>query len=480
MRRDDATDRPRGVSALGLALTALVAVLLGGASAWPLASPARIALALGHSGVLFAAMAVFVLWLPRKLSLPMQIFVAMVAGVATGWVFAALGGGAFVSEYLGIFGTLFVLLLKLVITPLIFVSIVCGVAGIGDVRRLGGLGVKAIGYYMGTTAVAVLIGLTLVNVIQPGGGRETREFLAAETERTEEGEPPSSMGMKIQNDVLPVIISNPVMAGQSPIAVIFFAILLGAALATLGKEGAGALEAFRSLDRAFITVILWVMALAPIGVFALMAGVISELGLSYIITLALYCFTVLLGLTLHLAFLSCVVTPVLAGVSPLRFLRGMVPAFEVAFSTSSSTATLPVTIDCATRSLGADKNISHFMLPIGATINMDGTALYVSVASLFIAQVYGIELGLGQQVMVFLTAVMVSVGTAGIPGASLGLMSIILISAGIPVEGIGIVVGVDRILDMSRTVVNVTGDSVGTLVVSRSEGQLDREKRTGR
>jgi Na+/H+-dicarboxylate symporter len=181
---------------------------------------------------------------------------------------------------------------------------------------------------------------------------------------------------------------------------------------------------------------------------------------------------VLLGLGLHFCLLTCVLCPLLGKVSARRFLSGMGPAFGVAFSTSSSSATLPVSIDCATRRVGTDPNITGFMLPIGATINMDGTALYVSVASLFIAQVYGLHLSFQAEVMVFLTAILVSVGTAGIPGASIGLISIILSGAGIPVEGIGFILGVDRILDMSRTVVNMTGDCVGAVVVSRSEGLM--------
>ncbi|HOH31224.1 MAG TPA: dicarboxylate/amino acid:cation symporter, partial [Candidatus Hydrogenedentes bacterium] len=236
------------------------------------------------------------------------------------------------------------------------------------------------------------------------------------------------------------------------------------------KDGLPALQVFQSLDKAFITIILWVMRLAPVGVFALMARTISELGIAYMVTLAKYFGTVMLGLGLHFCLLTCVLCPLLGGVSPRRFLRAMAPAIQLAFSTSSSSATLPMSLTCATKRLGADPNISNFMLPVGATVNMDGTALYLTVASLFIAQVYGIPLSFQEQFMVFLTAVLASIGTAGIPGASIGLMSIVLASASIPVEGIAIVIGVDRLLDMTRTIVNVTGDCVGVIVVCRSEG----------
>ena len=425
---------------------------------------------LAQSLFLLAALAAFVLILPRHLTLPIQILIAMLAGVAVGWLLPMWDAEAFVSDYLGIFGTLFILLLTVVIIPLIFVSIVCGVSGIGDVRKLGALGIKTIGYYVLTTALAVLIGLTVVNALRPGLDRAG--LLGDIRPAAEVAELEKSLGQIIQEDILPVIIQNPIMANQDAIAIIFFAILLGAALSTLGKTGESAIAVFQGLDQAFITIILWVMKLAPLGVFALMARAISELGIEYMLTLAKYVITVLLGLGIHFCILVFLVCPLLGRVSPRRFLRGMLPAFEVSFSTSSSAATIPVTIECASKRIGANKNICNFMVPIGATINMDGTALYVSVASLFIAQVYGIDLSVQQQLMVFLTAVMVSVGTAGIPGASIGLMSIILTSAGIPVEGIGIVIGVDRILDMSRTVINITGDSIGTVVVSQSEGAM--------
>jgi Na+/H+-dicarboxylate symporter len=442
-----------------------LAIGLGAMSSWPLTSaPWPFFL---HTLFFIVTLAVFFLLLPRRLGLPLQILAAMALGIAAGWAAAALGDKSLITDYLGIFGKLFILLLKVVIIPLIFVSVLCGVAGIGDVRKLGALGVKTIGYYFITTSIAVIIGLTLVNTIGPGKGREQlkEEFLTEESGAAE-----VSYGMIIQQKVLPAIIQNPIMAGESPIVIIFMALLLGAALAALGEEGKAALHVFRSLDKAFIMIVMWVMKLAPIGVFALMARAISDLGLSYMLTLAKYCFTVLGGLSLHFIVLTCVLCPLFGRVSPLRFLRGMLPAFGVSFSTSSSSATLPVTIRCVSKRIGANENISNFMLPVGATINMDGTALYLSVASLFIAQVYGMQLSLQSQFLVFLTAVFASVGTAGIPGASIGLMSIILASAGVPVEGIGIVIGVDRILDMSRTVVNITGDSVGAVVVSRSEG----------
>jgi Na+/H+-dicarboxylate symporter len=471
----------------GILAIALLSLFLGFAAAFssqtiPGSGPAITpslgsvsAAGLAGSTIVFCVLVLLFRVLPKRLGLPVQIFVAMILGVVAGRLLPWMGFEVLITDYVGIFGKLFILLLKLVIIPLIFVSIVCGVAGIGDVRKLGSLGFKTLAYYFCTTAVAVLIGLACVNLLRPGIGRESlRDTLVQEEAAAaqESEEPAPSLGTRIQQEMLPRIIQNPIMAGQNPLVIIFFAILLGAALAALNAEAEPALRVFRALDKAFITLVLWVMNMAPVGVFALMATAIADLGLGYVATLGKYCLTVFLGLGIHFCFLTLLVIPLLARISPLRYLRGMIPAFELSFSSSSSSATLPVTIDCASRGVGADENICNFMLPVGATINMDGTALYTSIASLFIAQVYGIELGLQQQLMVFLTAILVSVGTAGIPGASIGLLSIILSSVGIPVEGIGLIVGVDRLLDMSRTVVNITGDSVGAVVVSRSERVL--------
>lgn len=446
-----------------------VALLAGIASGWPLDSAGAVFAAGGYAAVSFGVLVLFLAVLPPRMGLPSQVFVAMVTGTLAGWLSTFAGAEAFVSDYLGILGTLFVLLLKVVIIPLIFVSVLCGVAGVGDARKLGSLGAKTIFYFLSTTALAVFTGILLVQLLHPGLGRESLREVAQQEAQTETA---LNLGQRIQQEVLPGVIQNPIMAGQSPIVIIFMALLLGAALASLGEKGEPALRVFKSLDEAFVAIIGWIMFLAPAGVFALMARVIAELGVGYMLTLAKYCGTVLGGLTIHFLVISCVLIPLFARMRPMRFLRAMAPAFQLAFSTSSSNATLPVNMDCVIRRAGADPNIAGFVLPIGATVNMDGTALYVSIASIFIGQVYGINLSLQQQFMVFLTAVLVSVGTAGIPGASVGLISIILTTVGIPMEGLAIVIGVDRLLDMSRTVVNITGDAAGAVILSHGEGKL--------
>lgn len=447
----------------------ICALFVGLSAAWPMDGATAGIRAISYSGVTFGVLVFFLAVLPPRLGLPSQVFIAMVSGSVFGWLSTLTGSEAFVSDYLGILGTLFILLLKVVIIPLIFVSVLCGVAGVGDIRKLGSLGVKTIVYFLSTTALAVVSGIVLVQLLHPGIGRESLREIA---QKEETAEVALSLGQRIQQEILPAVIQNPIMAGQSPIVIIFMALLLGAALASLGEKGEPALKVFKSLDDAFVAIIGWVMLLAPAGVFALMARVIAELGVGYMVTLAKYCGTVLGGLTLHFLVVTCLLVPLLAHMRPMRFLRAMAPAFQLAFSTSSSNATLPVNMDCVIRRAGADPNIAGFVLPIGATVNMDGTALYVSVASIFIGQVYGIDLTLQQQFMVFLTAVLVSVGTAGIPGASVGLISIILTAVGIPVEGLAIVIGVDRLLDMSRTVVNITGDAAGAVILSHGEGKL--------
>lgn len=424
-----------------------------------------------RAAITIGVLVMFLLVLPRRFKLPTQIFLAMLGGVLAGWCFKLMHAESFAVDYLNIFGAAFILLLKLVITPLIFVSIICGVSGIGDPRKLGTVGFKAIAYYLCTTGVAVLIGFLCVNAIRPGTGRTDLQISSDATPASAEASgQATSAGRAIQDAALPAIIQNPIMAGQNPLAIIFFAILLGGSIASLGARAKPAIEVFQVFDKALIQLVLWIMYLAPIGVFTLMSKAIAELGIDYIVSLAWYVVTVVAGLGLHFAFLVCIVLPLVARVSPVRFIKGIAPALELSFSTSSSSATLPVTIDCTSRRIGADENVTSFMLPIGATVNMDGTALYQAVAVLFIAQVLNKDLTLAQQFGVFVSATMVSIGTAGIPGGSIALMPLVLKQAGIGAEYVGIVIGVDRFLDMCRTVVNITGDSVGAIVVSRSEG----------
>ncbi len=445
-----------------------LAVILATLSTWPIDSLTQFVRFLLHFSLLVAIFLLFVDILPKRTSLPTQILVALFCGALMGKSFALMGSREMVTDYLGILGTLFILLLRLVVMPLIFVSVVCGVAGMNDFKRLGKIGTKAFAYYLLTTCVAVLIGLTLVNLIDPGF-RFGDSFLGSQTEKETNT---ASYGAIFQQKTLPAFLQSPFFPGQNPISVIVFAMLLGSALASLGASGQVALSVFQSLDSALVRIIHWIMLLAPIGVFSLISRVFAQEGFMYVFALSKFFTTVIIGLAIHFFILVFVLVPRLGKMPGKQFLEGVFPALEMAFSTSSSNATLPTSLNCTIERLGADPNISHFMLPVGATVNMDGTALYVAVASVFIAQVYNIPLELKQQVTIFITAILVSIGTAGIPGASIGLLGVIFQTVGIPMEGIGLILGVDRFLDMCRTVINVTGDCAGTIIVSRSETRV--------
>jgi Na+/H+-dicarboxylate symporter len=437
--------------------------------------------------ILFASMTFFLAFLHRKLGTPGQIFVGMALGVLLGWIMKEAGRPEFVTDYLNIFGRIFLLALTMVIVPLVFVSVLLGVAGLGDIRKVGALGGKTLAYYFTTTGIAILIGLACVDIIRPGAGLSELivQVQVAEPVESAPGEdaeapppPKPSTGKTLQDSLLPRILQSPIRTdefGVSILAVIMFAILFGAALMADPERSAPAIKVFQAIDKAMVTLVIWIMALAPIGVFALMANAIATLGIEYIQQLSVYFLTVLLGLVLHFSLLVFVVVPRVGKISWTRFLRGMAPAMQVAFSTSSSSATLPVSIECAIERVGLNKGVTRFMLPVGATINMDGTALYTAVASIFVAQVYGMDMGFTEQLMIFLTAVAVSVGTAGIPGASLAMMTIIFTAVQIPIEGIGLIVGLDRVLDMCRTTVNITGDSAGAAVLSRFEPETPEE-----
>jgi Na+/H+-dicarboxylate symporter len=394
-----------------------------------------------------------------------QIFIAMGLGVAAG---AVLGERV---QYISFLGDIFMLLLKMIIAPLILASIVTGVASIGDVTKLGKLGAKTVLYYGVTTWTAILIGLLLVNVMKPGVGIEialpqgVEEKALADTMATSPG--------AFMRGQVETIIQNPfeALANTQVMAVIFFSLLLGAVLATLGERAASVTDFFAGFNEAMMKLTGWIMKLAPIGVFSLIAVVIAESGFGIITSLGKYVVTVVLGLAIHGTVLLLLFLRAVGRMSPRHFFEGMRSALAIAFSTASSSSTLPVTMECATDNLKVSTRTASFVLPLGATVNMDGTALYESVAALFIAQAYGIRLGLGAQALVFVTATLAAVGAAGIPSAGLVTMTIVLKAVGLPLEGAALIYGVDRFLDMFRTAVNVMGDSVGAVVIARSEGE---------
>ncbi len=389
-----------------------------------------------------------------------QILIAMGLALVAGTVAPSA------TKSLGFLGDVFLKLLKLIIIPLITFSLAAGVASIGNLRSVGRIGLKTFAYYTFTTASAITIGLVLVNVIKPGRGVSLP--LSAAPEHILGGR------TTIGEILLGLIPDNPVaaMAQANYLQVIVFALAVGAFVTLLEGEHHrvwttfidGGFELFMRMTSAIIK-------LAPIGVFALLGRTIAEVGLGVLKPLAWYMLTVALALAIQGLVVLPLMVRFLARRAPGAYARSFLPALLTAFSTASSNATLPLTMECAEDRAGISNRIASFVLPLGATINMNGTALYEAIAALFIAQIYGIDLTLGQQLLVLLTALLAGVGSAGIPMAGLVMMAIVLRSVGLPLEGIGYIIGVDRILDMARTTLNVWGDMVGAGVVAHSEGE---------
>jgi Na+/H+-dicarboxylate symporter len=401
-----------------------------------------------------------------------KIIIGMAAGVVVGLVInesSAVPGViktpvSFVfAPLIGPVGQIFIKLLKMLIVPLIMASMITGVARVGDIRKLGGLGGKTFVFYITTTFMSVLVGLILVNIIRPGAGAPEIGGDVPDAVRTH---------VTIGTILLNMIPANPVkaMAEMQILPLIVFSLLFGAVLTTIGEKGRPLIELFESLNEAMMKLTDWVIRLAPYGVFALLASVVVETGPGIFANLGKYMATVLLGLTVHALVTLPILLKLVGGANPKKYFGKVAPALTTAFSTASSSATLPLTIDCVEAKAKVSPRVSSFVLPLGATINMDGTALYESVAAVFIAQVYGIDLSFGQQVLIFLTATLAAIGAAGIPSAGLVTMAIVLNAVGLPLEGIGMILAVDRILDMCRTTVNVWGDTVGCAVVARLSG----------
>ncbi|OGG54180.1 MAG: hypothetical protein A3F84_22885 [Candidatus Handelsmanbacteria bacterium RIFCSPLOWO2_12_FULL_64_10] len=398
-----------------------------------------------------------------------RILIGIAAGIAVGLALPAQ------TAYLKPVGDLFVRLLKMLIAPLILSAIVTGVVSLGDLARLGRMGGKALAYYLTTGAFAVLNGLLLVNLIRPGEG--TNIVVQEVPEIVRKGAP------NLVNDVLlPIVPTNvfQALADGNVLAIIFFGVLMGAALSVVGDRGKPLLSALDGLGVAMMRVTEWVMAVAPLGVFALMASLIGASGLSVLIPLLKYVVTVLLGVGLHGAVTLCLLLYLVGRRRPLSYARTVSPALTTAFATSSSAATLPVTYETLVKKAGISPRVASFFLPISSMINSDGTAVYEAVAAVFIAQVYGIHLTAAQQVLVFLTAMAASVGAPGIPSAGLVTMAMVLRAVGLPLEGIALLLPVDRILDQFRTACNVFGDCVGAAILERSEGDgVNRDEPNG-
>ena len=417
-----------------------------------------------------------------------QIILGLILGLLFGVLSAFQGWGEFVTDWVKPFGTIFITALKLIAVPLVLASLITGVASLADLRKLSRIGGKTIGIYLMTTAIAVTVGVLLADIVRPGDAfsPELRDGLVAAFSQDATSRAESAAGVADRGPLQFLVdaVSENAFASfsnnGSMLQVVVIAILFGIGLVQIPPEKAAPVLAFfDGLNDVVIKLVDIVMLLAPIGVFALLADtIVATAGddpsqiLNLLNGLSRYMFVVLLGLLIH----TVVVYPtLLKTMSPMKlgdFYKGIAPAQLVAFSTSSSGATLPVTMERCEEKLGVSEEVSSFVLPLGATINMDGTALYQAIATLFIAQAFNLDLGLGAQVTIVLTAVLASIGTAAVPGAGIIMLVIILEAVGVPAAGIALILGVDRILDMCRTVTNVTGDATVAIVVASSEDQL--------
>ena len=395
----------------------------------------------------------------------------MGGGFAAG-VLLNLFGGAFVEEYvvegaLHIGGAIFLASLKLLVVPLVFVSLVCGTAALDDITKLGRIGGRTLALYLMTTAIAISLALLATSVVRPGDGFDLRTDVSFAAQQA-----PS-----LAETLINLFPSNPVraMAEGNMLQIIVFAVLFGLAVTMAGNPGKRVLALFNDLNGVILRLVMLLMTMAPYGVFCLIAKVFALQGFAAILPLARYFFVVLAVLLVHALVTYPGLLRLLSGLNPVTFFRKMRDPLVLAFSTASSNATLPVTLENAERRLGVHNSIASFTIPLGATINMDGTAIMQGVATGFIAQAYGIDIGATGYLMVVLTATLASIGTAGVPGVGLIMLAMVLRQVNLPVEGIGLIIGVDRLLDMIRTAVNVTGDCAVTCIVAKAEGRLSSE-----
>ena len=426
--------------------------------------------------------------MPWYKKLHWQIIIGLVLGLAFGVVAAMQGWGDFTTNWIAPFGTIFLNLLKLIAVPLVIASLIMGVTSLSDLRQLSRIGGKTLALYLGTTALAITVGLTFVNVMQPGRTvpEELRSSLEMRYEQNvEEGQGLAETAQErgpLQPlvNMVPGNFFNAATDNSNMLQIVFVAIFVGIGLLLIPREKAEPLVAFfDGLNDLVIKLVELIMLTAPVGVFALLADTITTIAaesagqiLELLGALAYYCLAVVLGLATMVFIVYPLLLKLFTSMPVGAFFRGIAPAQLVAFSTSSSGATLPVTMDCAEKNLGVSEEVSSFVLPLGATINMDGTALYQGVAAIFIGQVLGIGLTLGQQIELVLLVVLISIGTAAVPSAGIVMLVIVLENFGIPAAGIALIVGVDRPLDMLRTTNNITGDAMVASVVAASEGQL--------
>ena len=411
----------------------------------------------------------------KKLGLTTKIFIGLLVGLVVGVIFnLAIPHGyirdtVFVEGIFYVIGNGFIRLMKMLVVPLVFCSLVCGASAIGDTKALGKVGGKTIGFYLCTTALAVTVAITVATIIRPGLGLDMASIEASEVTTAE--------ATSAADTILNIIPENPVksLADGTMLQIILFALIVGILLAKMGDRANLISNFINQMNDLMMEMTLLVMNLAPIGVFCMIARTFSNLGFNAFLPLLKYMGSVVIGLALQCFVVYMILLVIFTRLNPMVFLKKFFPVMAFAFSTSTSNATIPMNIDTLDEKIGVSRRIASFTIPLGATINMDGTSIMQGCAVVFAAQAYGMHLGLKGYLTVIATATLASIGTAGIPSVGLVTLSMVFTSVGIPVEAIGLIMGIDRILDMLRTAVNITGDAVCTTIVAAQNGDLDKE-----
>ena len=401
----------------------------------------------------------------RKLSLAAQIFIGLFLGILAGLLFLAVGKADFAVAYVKPFGTIFLNLIKFIVVPIVLCSIVGGVISMKDIKKVGSIGIKTVVYYLFTTAFAVTIGLIFANLF-----KGTFQVLQTTDLEYEVSQVTNFMDTLV--NIFPSNIIQP-LSSATMLQVIVIALFFGFGIILTGEKGDPLAAVITSLCDVSMVIMEMILKLSPIGVFCLITPVVAENGAKILGSLAMVLLTAYICYAIHAIVVYSASVKLLAKLSPVAFFKGMAPAMVLAFSSASSVGTLPLNLECTER-LGAKKDIASFVLPLGATINMDGTAIYQGVCAIFIAACFGIDLTLAEMVTIVLTATLASIGTAGVPGSGMIMLAMVLQSVGLPVEGIALVAGVDRIFDMGRTVVNITGDAACAVCVSALENRKNK------
>ena len=413
----------------------------------------------------------------KKIGLTTKIFIALLAGAVFGIVLCYMVPSGHVKDDIIVEGILYVIgqgfirLMKMLVVPLVFCSLVCGSMAIGDTKKLGTVGVRTLIFYLFTTALAITVALSVGNIINPGIGLDMSAIKsnAAEVEEM--------AATSLSDTILNIIPDNPLnsLASGNMLQIIVFALIVGIILAKLGERTETVGNFFSQFNDIMMEITMMVMSLAPVGVFCLIARTFANIGFSAFVPLAKYMVGVLLALAIQCFIVYLGLLKVFTGLNPFKFIKNFFPVMAFAFSTATSNATIPLSIDTLAKKMGVSKKISSFTIPLGATINMDGTAIMQGVAVVFAAQAFGIQLDMMDYLTVIGTATLASIGTAGVPSVGLVTLTMVFNSVGLPVEAIGLIMGIDRILDMTRTAVNITGDAVCTTIVAHQNKALDRD-----